>query len=298
MLNFFKKNTDIKNRTFSRDSLFVLHNLRDIDYNRYLACLLSPSKYRILLAFLYNFNAELMNLRYVSNNPIVVDIRLQWWKDIFESSKEDTLPDSISPFAVELLSIIRQYNIPYWLFLDMVEAHFFDPFSGSIFDCKKFEIYSFKIASHLIYIAAMILDCKDCSSFLSVIKHAGIAQFIGQLISQLPIHCKKGYLYFPLDILEAVGLNRESFLSGQDRDRISLAIKIFAELGLENLLKARKDICYIPPDVFAAFIPVSITESILKNAQNNGFKIFSNSNEISRFMNQWYIFSSSIRKIF
>ncbi|WP_244464376.1 squalene/phytoene synthase family protein [Candidatus Liberibacter africanus] len=269
-----------------------------MDYNHYLACLLSPSTFRISIAFLYHFNADLMRIRDVARNPIMGDIRLQWWKDIFESSHHDIPPKSASPFAVELLSIIHQYHLPYQCFLDMIEAHLFDSYNDSIFDCKNFEIYAFKTSSHLIRLVAMMLDNEKYSSSLRFIKHAGIAQLIGQLISQLPIHCHRRQLYIPLDILGAVGLDRESFLYAQDSERISRVIRIFAELGLENLYKAREGLSYISSNIFPAFIPVGITEGILKNAQSNGFKIFSNSHKISQFMHQWRMLYSSIRKHF
>ncbi|XCD42849.1 squalene/phytoene synthase family protein [Candidatus Liberibacter asiaticus] len=298
VLKFLTKNTRKEEKIFSRDSLFVLRNLRDIDYDRYLACLLSPPLYRISLSFLYYFHTELMRVRDTARNPITRDMRLQWWKDIFESSTKGLIAESISPFSVELLSIVRQYDLPNQYFLDMIEAHFFDSYNDSIFDCKQFVHYAFRISSRLIHLATMILDSERYSASLRVIKYAGIAQFIGQLICQLPIHYHRGQLYFPLDILGAVGLDRESFLSGQNSDRISLAIKIFAELGLKYLFKAREEMRYILPDVFPAFIPVSITESVLKHAQNHGFKIVSHSHTPNQLVRPWYMLSSSIKKRF
>ncbi|KJZ81782.1 phytoene synthase [Candidatus Liberibacter solanacearum] len=296
--DFFKKKTGEADNMAAQDHLFSLHNLRDMDRDRYLACLLSPSHLRIPLAILYSFNAELARVRDLASNPLAGAIRLQWWKDIFESSRDNILSESKSPFSIKLVSIINQYSLPYQFFFDMIEARFFDPYNDSIFDCKQLEIYAFKIASSLIHLATIILSDKKKFDIIDVIKHAGIAQFIGELILLLSKHCNRGQLYLPLDILGAVGLDRESFFSGKNSERISLVIKIFAELGLEHLVKARKEMHHISPDIFPAFIPVSITENILKNAQNNGIKILNHPHKIHRLIRQWYMLSATIKKRF
>lgn len=81
----------------AQDHLFSLHNFRDMDRDRYLACLLSLSHLPISLAILYSFNAELARVRDLASNPLAGEIRLQWWKDIFESSKNNILSESKSP---------------------------------------------------------------------------------------------------------------------------------------------------------------------------------------------------------
>ncbi|MBA5724509.1 squalene/phytoene synthase family protein, partial [Candidatus Liberibacter sp.] len=108
-------------------------------------------------------------------------------------------------------------------------------------------------------------------------------------------HRSRGQLYLPLDILGAAGLDRNSFLSGENKEKISIAVKIFAELGLEHLLKARKEMKSISSKVFAAFIPISITENILKNAQNVGAKILDQPCTIHQWIRQWYMLFSLIR---
>ncbi|MBL0849402.1 MAG: phytoene/squalene synthase family protein [Candidatus Liberibacter ctenarytainae] len=275
-----------------------LYHLRDNDQDRYLACLLSPSNMRISLAILYSFNAELMRVPKITSNPLTGEIRLQWWRDIFTVPDNDVSQKSTSPFADKLLSIIQKYDLPYQHFLDMIEARFFDLYADSMRDCAQLEVYAFSTASNLIDLAVKILDREQCSSVYKAIKHAGIAQSIGELSLWMSIHYSRGQLYIPLDILGASGLDRESFLSGDNKEKISLAISIFAEWGLDHLIRARKEIQHIPQNIFPAFLPMYMTGRILKNTQKNGAKILDNPYTVHQCLRQLYMLYSSVKKRF
>ncbi|MBY7649626.1 MAG: phytoene synthase [Candidatus Liberibacter europaeus] len=288
----------MRNNHAIHDQLFYLHNLRDVDRDRYLSCLLSPSNVRISLAILYGFNAELMRVRELTSNPFTGEMRLQWWKNIFESFDKDISPQSASPLADGICYIICKYDLPYQRFLDMIESRFFDLYNESMYDCTQLEDYSFKVSSNLIHLAVRVLDNQQYFCIPELIKHAGIAQVVGELILLLSKHISRGQLYLPLDILGAAGLDRETFLSGEDREKISVAIKIFAEWGLEHLLKARKESSNISPNIFPAFIPISMTGNILENAINNGIKIFDHPYKVHQWIRQWQMLSSSIKRRF
>lgn len=277
---------------------FYLNNLRDMDRNRYLSCLLSPSDVCIPLAVLYCFNAELVRVRDVTSNQLAGEIRLQWWKSIFESFGNGSSPQSTSSFADKLLSIVYQYNLPYQNFIDMIENRFFDICNESMYDCEQLEVYAIKVSSNLIKLAVIILDDKQYFDVSELIKHAGIAQLIGELLLNLHKHIGRGQLYLPLDILGAAGLERESFLLGEDKEKISIAIKIFAELGLEHLLKARQLSKDIAKNIFPAFIPMSFSGNILENACNSGITIFDNPYKIHQWILQWYMLFAFIKKRF
>jgi phytoene synthase len=85
----------------------------------------------------------------------------------------------------------------------------------------------------------------------------------------MPIHARRRQLYVPLDILSATGLDRDGFLAGEDKVRISAAIEAFAGLGLEHLEKARRA-GPIPASVFPAFLPVALSKAVLVRARAIG----------------------------
>jgi phytoene synthase len=120
-----------------------------------------------------------------------------------------------------------------------------------------------------------------------------VAQAIAGLLMLLPIHSQRYQLYLPLDILAATGLDRESFLAGEDEARISAAVEAFAGLGLEHLAKARQA-GPIPRSVFPAFLPAALAEPVLKRARRMGARVITESLQPAQWQRQLRLLRASI----
>ena len=241
----------------------LLATLRDTDRDRYLACLLSPAESRAPLAALYTFNAEIARVRDVVRDALPGEIRLQWWRDLIEGTAHGDA--GANPVAVGLLAAIDQYRLPRDTFLAMIDARIRDLYDDPITDRNELEGYAGETASALIQLASLILSAEDAPRSAQTAGHAGVAQAIAGLILLLPLHRRRGQLHIPLDILAATGLDRESFLAGNDRDRISAAVEAFAGLGLDHLAKARQSGA-VSKAVFPAYLPIALVEPVLRRA--------------------------------
>ena len=58
--------------------------LREGDRDRYLCALLAPDQARGSLASLYAFNLELARVRELVSEPMLGEVRMQWWKDLLD----------------------------------------------------------------------------------------------------------------------------------------------------------------------------------------------------------------------
>ncbi|MCB5204763.1 phytoene/squalene synthase family protein [Neorhizobium sp. T786] len=241
----------------------LLATLRDTDRDRYLACLLSPQEKRAPLAALYAFNAEIARVRDVVREALPGEIRLQWWRDLLEGTAHGDAGGN--PVAVGLLAAIDEYRLPRDTLMAMIDARIRDLYDDPIADRHELEGYAGETASALIQLASLILSAEDAPRSAEAAGHAGVAQSIAGLILLLPLHRRRGQLHVPLDILAATGLDRDAFLAGDERDRISAAIEGFAGLGLEHLSKARRA-GSVPKALFPAFLPVALVEPVLGRA--------------------------------
>ncbi|WP_105384739.1 phytoene/squalene synthase family protein [Neorhizobium alkalisoli] len=244
-----------------------LSTLRDTDRDRYLACLLSPVDKRGALAALYAFNAEIARVRDVVREPMPGEIRLQWWRDLLEGNAHGD--SGGNPIAAGLIAAIEIHRLPRQTLVDMVEARIFDLYDDPITDRNALEGYAGETASALIQLASLILSAEDAARSAEAAGHAGVAQAIAGFLLLMPVHRQRHQLYLPLDILAATGLDRDAFLRGEDKPRISAAIDAFAGLGLEHLAKARKA-GRVPAPVFPAFLPVALAEPVLRRAARAG----------------------------
>ncbi len=270
-----------------------LATLRDTDRDRYLACLLSPEEKRPALAALYAFNAELARVRDLVHEPLPGEVRMQYWRDLLEGQSHGS--SEANPLASELLAAIEQYSLPRQTLVDMIDARIFDLYDDPMESRSSLEGYAGETASALIQLASLVLSAGEAKRSADAAGHAGVAQAIAGLLLLMPLHRHRGQLYLPLEILSATGLDRDDFLAGEDKPRISAAIEAFAGLGREHLAKARAAGA-IPQAVFPAFLPVTLAEPVLKAAQRRGAGIFDRSPALPQWRRQLRMAMASITK--
>ena len=260
-----------------------LATLRDTDRDRYLACLLSPADRRRSLAALYAFHAELARIRDLVHEPLPGEVRLQYWRDLLEGQSHGST--EANPLASELLEAIATHRLPRATLVNMIDARIFDLYDDPMENRNALEGYAGETASALIQLAGLVLSPADAVRSADAAGHAGVAQAIAGCLLLMPLHRHRGQLYLPLDILSAVGLDRDGFLAGKDLARIAAAIDAFAGLGHEHLAKARAA-GPVPTNILPAFLPVALTGPILRKAQKLGAAVLDQSLQASQWRRQ------------
>lgn len=271
-----------------------LATLRDTDRDRYLACLLSPADKRNSLAALYAFNAEIARIRDSVREALPGEVRMQWWRDLLEGNAHG---DSLShPVAAALLTAIEQYRLPRPVLANMIEARIFDLYDDLFEDRNALEGYAGETASALIQLASLVLSAEDAPASAEAAGHAGVAQAMAGILLLMPLHRRRGQVYIPADMLSAAGLDRETFLEGDDRQRIGIAIELFAAHALDHLEKARR--AKIPRAVFAAYLPVALSGPVILAARKAGVGVFEGELQLSQLRRQWALAKASFLKRF
>ncbi|MBW9067366.1 phytoene/squalene synthase family protein [Agrobacterium pusense] len=271
-----------------------LATLRDTDRDRYLACLLSPADRRNALAALYAFNAEIARIRDSVREALPGEVRMQWWRDLIEGNPHG---DSQShPVASALLETIERYRLPRPVLSDMIEARIFDLYDDPFEDRNALEGYAGETASALIQLASLVLSPEEAAASAEAAGHAGVAQAMAGMLLLMPLHRRRGQVYIPADMLSAAGLDRETFLEGTDRQRIGIAIELFAAHALDHIEKARR--ARISGSVFAAYLPVAISGPVITAARKAGAGVFEGEVQLSQLRRQWLLAKASFLKRF
>lgn len=271
-----------------------LATLRDTDRDRYLACLLSPADKRNALAALYAFNAEIARIRDSVREALPGEVRMQWWRDLLEGNPHG---DSQShPVAAALLTTIETYRLPRPVLANMIEARIFDLYDDLFEDRNALEGYAGETASAVIQLSSLVLSAQDAASSAEAAGHAGVAQAMAGMLLLTPLHRRRGQVYIPADMLAAAGLDRETFLEGEDRQRIGIAIEIFATHALDHLERARR--ARVPKNIFAAYLPVSLAGPVIAAARKAGSGVVDGDLQLSQLRRQWLLAKASFLKRF
>ena len=98
----------------------LLQELRGQDFDRYATCLFAPPEQRADLAALFLFNATLAQIRDQVTEPLLGNIRLQWWRDeLARLNKGNKAPEQP---VLEIIGSWRQRGLDLTPLLTMIDA--------------------------------------------------------------------------------------------------------------------------------------------------------------------------------
>lgn len=95
---------------------------REVQYDRYLAALLSARRHRETLIVLAAFAGELQRIPFLASEPMMAAIRLQWWRDELMTAANGNVRRSGHHLCDALLDVAASHNLPFGLMQGMIDA--------------------------------------------------------------------------------------------------------------------------------------------------------------------------------
>lgn len=264
----------------------VLTVARANDPDRYVSALFAPSKFVFPLLTLVAFNAELSRIAPSVSDPLLGDIRLQWWRDVLEHSDEQV--STGHPVADSLKSVARDYDLSSHDLLAMIDARIFDV-SGSVMpDSFALKQYVDKIDGALFRLSLQVLGIER-GVHNDLAQQAGYVYGVSRLLADLPKLFASGQSYFPQDELSAAGLEGQR---GPSIDTVSNWGSYIT--GVAGEVEAKRgaliqDLRKLASPERAVFLPLVLVKprlrGIERRAENLGQLV--ELNPLSRFWHLW-----------
>jgi len=287
--------TDNKVVTFSAAETghyqHCLQFLRQSDFDRYLAVLYAPEDKRPALAALYAFNAEIARIRDVVHDALPGEVRLQWWRDLINGTEHGAVTGN--PVAALLLQAIQDYQLPRSVFDAYCEARIFDLYNDPMPSRNDLEGYCGETACAILQMAAMILDAGAAKSSAELSGHAGVAQAVSGLLRLMPLLRRRGQVYVPEDMLQAVGVSTEQFIKGDDKAAMQRVVAVVTALAKEHYAAFEKQ--PMPTNLKAAYLPVRLVPLVLKRAERKADLVAEQGIDLSQLRRQWIYLKSSLK---
>ncbi len=130
------------------------------DPDRFLAAMAAPPAAREVLFPLYAFNLEVARAPWVASEPMIAEMRLQFWRDVAEEIGQGKPPrahevvaplsDVVSPDTADLLD-------------GLIAARRWDVYREPFEDAEHFDSYIDATSGHLVWVGAMALGAPDAS---------------------------------------------------------------------------------------------------------------------------------------
>lgn len=212
--------------------------VRRQDRERFVTALFAPPEAREGLMALYAFNVELSRVRESVHEAMAGMIRLQWWREVLDGSRDEEA--ARHPVAGPLLALVRQRELPVTLFEQMLECREKDLLATPFASSAEFGAYALGTAGLLAELAVVALGAPDDLSRQAA-RLVGQAWAATGLLRSLPVHLAQGWLTLPADLLGKAGSSQEAVTAGKAPP--AAMAEVVAELACQSrltLAEARK----------------------------------------------------------
>lgn len=233
------------------------------DPDRFAALMAAPVAARGKLAVLYAFNLEVARAPWVTKEPMIAEMRLQWWRDIVTQAAEGK--SRAHEVAGPLAELIAEGRIDPAVLDRTVEARRWDVYTDGFEDRAAFDAYLEDTAAGLMWAAAQALRASPAAE--AAVRGYGWAAGLAAFLRAVP--------------------------ALEDRGRIPLvdgraaAVAGLAQDGLARLASARAGRGAIARSAQAALIPAWSTKGLLTLAAREPQRVADGSLQLSEFARRW-----------
>jgi phytoene synthase len=270
--------------------------LRESDRDRWLACLFAPDAARSHLFALYAFNAEVSRIRDHVSQPILGEMRLQWWLDALNGGPGGEIRGDLHahPIADALLATVENCALPRKILSDLLEARRFDLYDDPAPDVQFLESYCGETCSSLFRLAGLILGGAGGNDSAEAAGHSGCAYAITGLLRAFPWHVANQQCYVPRDVLARHGLEPRNLFAREDSLALRAALAEMRALARDHLAGARKAVALLPEAERLAYRVLSLPELYLREMERKDYDPYKSVVEVAQWRRQWALWRGRI----
>ena len=240
--------------------------MRALDRDRYLAALFAPADRRADLFALYAFNIEIAGVREAVSEPMLGEIRLQWWREAI-AAIHDGAPGP-HPVALALAQAVAAHRLPRAALDTMIDARGFDLDDTPPATLAALEDYAAGTAAALCRLALCALGA-DTDDATRAAHHAGIAWALTGLLRAIPFHARQRRCYLPADLMAAAGTDSAKLFALKPHGALAVVARHVADRAREHMAEARALRQTVPGKARAAVLPLVLADAYLRRMARN-----------------------------
>jgi len=265
--------------------------VRAEDRDRYLAALFAPADRRQHVFSLYAFNVEIARVAEQVREPMMGEIRLQWWHDAIDGIAPGDAAGN--PVANALLDTIGRFDLPKMLLHELLDARAFDFQGGPMETLARLENYLDATSTNPMRLAATIAGGDAAEPYFA---HAGRAWGITGLLRSFGPHAARGRILAPpLEILERHGARIDDALSGEATANLRAALREMRDLARFHAAEMRRLANPMPGSALAALLPAALVPAYLGKMESADYDPFRTRIEIAPWKKPWLLWRAARR---
>jgi 15-cis-phytoene synthase len=265
--------------------------LRRDDPDRWLACLFLPAGIRPHVQALYAFNLEIARIRELVSEPMLGEIRFQWWREALVGERRGEAESH--PVAAVLLDTIAKFGLATDGFSALIDARLFDLHDEPMPSIAMLEAYAKATAAGLFHLACEITATRVDASLVAAADHAGIAYALTGLLRAVPWHVPIGQIYMPVECLETYGSDVGSFLARQVSPGLLRALADLRGRARDHLRACKTLMTESKSEGRVALLPVSLCEAYLRQMDKRNYDPFKSAIALPQWRRQWILWRAA-----
>jgi NADH dehydrogenase [ubiquinone] 1 alpha subcomplex assembly factor 6 len=266
--------------------------VRRHDRDRFQTVLFAPAARREALFALYAFNYEIARVRESVTQPMLGQIRLQWWREAIATAFEGG-PVRRHMVVEPLTAVIRELAPTRAHFDRLIDAREGDLEAEPPETLAGLEDYAEATSARLLYLALEILGVHDPAAGEAAF-HVGIAYALAGLLHTMPLQARAGRQIIPADIAARTGLIAEDFRALRGTAGLRAATAELAATASRHLGVARDRRDKIPRSALPALLPAVVARRALARLKRAGYDPFDTSLAAPDPLQSWRLAAAAL----
>jgi NADH dehydrogenase [ubiquinone] 1 alpha subcomplex assembly factor 6 len=256
--------------TLTTSQTYCLDEVRQLDHDRYLTALLLPAAPRADALALYAFNLEVARTREIVSEPILGQIRLQWWRETVSGIYDGTPREH--PVVAALSDAVQRNSLDRAMLEALIDAREADLDDAPPADLATLEAYASDTSGLLSQLVMSLLDGQGEAR--AAANEVGTAWALVGLARSVAFHAQSQRMYIPDDLLTAYEIERRRVFDLKPTAGLDAAVRRIVERAEALLGTARDRASSITKPQRRGLLLATLADRHIANMRKAGFDPF------------------------
>lgn len=207
------------------------------DWERYLVSLFAPTTHRASLWAIYAFNHEVAKIRETVTEPMLGEIRLQWWREAIEGIYTGTLREH--QVVLALATAVERGNLPLKQFDALINARSKD-LKDIPFETTADYMEYLEQSSAPLHILALRCLAAEQEAAIECATKVGTAYALVGVLRSAPFFFQQNRIPFPRDLMDEYHITERSLFALTPLQELTSMVSVLAAKAETLLNDARK----------------------------------------------------------
>ena len=245
--------------------------VRDHDHDRYLTALFAPAGHREAIFALYAFNVEVARTREAVSEPILGQIRLQWWREAVDGIYQGSVREH--PVVEGLRDAVRSHDLDPAQFATLLDARAADLDETPPANLAALEAYAGATSGTLSALAMAVLGFADGAPSRAA-HMVGTAWALIGLMRAVGFHAQAQRLYLPSDLLRGHSVDRRALFDLKPSPALNQVVRDVSLRAADLLAEARHLKGEVPRAARCGLLLASLADRYLGELSRAGYDPF------------------------